>query len=571
MTAKQMRAVGYCRTSGEGQRDNTSIGSQKEAIGAFCQRNDWALGGHYIDECRSGAKVAGRDEFQRLMRDAALEKFDIVVVYQLSRWGRDGADIIDSCRTLKRDFAVDVVETSGAFDTRKPMNALMNFVGAGVAEHERLSILQRTSGGRMARAKAGLPWSGNFPVGRAYDPTSGKWCITDRGRDIAAVLQRYADGESLTKVAAEHGIKNGKGRFSKWVAGSQLAGTYQAHFQSRGIALDERILMPAIPEVVSPALLERVKARMAHNRRWNRTDAIQYRLVGFLFCKVCGRALGGRTDKDGRGGPHTYYKHHGPGRCGFAAVRGEQLEEAVLDALYTFFRDEPRFDRALQAAMPSAEQRDDLEKQRQAAAKRVAEVEGKIRRLVNAVAAGADVGLLLGRQEALKAELASAQERVAELDNLRAETPSAYESEQAARLLRLDLEQRFRGEDWRALDCAGVKNFLHHLFGANPRKAGTGIFVTRTAKAIEVELRGAIELGFLGKGHLPPGALESEEMATLKKTSREWQSSKGKCEKLGALIETIEAGKAAVVETAKALDAAKVELATAEADLLWTT
>ena len=38
---KPLRAVGYCRTSGEGQRDNTSIPRQRDAILAFCKLNDW--------------------------------------------------------------------------------------------------------------------------------------------------------------------------------------------------------------------------------------------------------------------------------------------------------------------------------------------------------------------------------------------------------------------------------------------------------------------------------------------------------------------------------------------------
>ena len=106
-----LRAVGYCRTSGEGQRDNTSIPSQKEAIEKWCEREGYQFIAHYVDEAKSGAKVAGRDEFQRLMKDAVAGSFDIAVVYQISRWGRDGTDIMDSARTLQRDFGIDVVDT----------------------------------------------------------------------------------------------------------------------------------------------------------------------------------------------------------------------------------------------------------------------------------------------------------------------------------------------------------------------------------------------------------------------------------------------------------------------------
>ena len=349
------RAVGYCRTSGEGQRDNTSIPSQKQAIEAFCKRGGLQFVGHYVDECRSGAKVAGRDDFQRLMRDAANSRFDVAVVYQVSRWGRDGADIIESARTLKRDFAIDVVETAGPFDTRSRTNALMNFVGAGVAEHERLTILQRTLGGRIAKAKAGLPWCGNLPVGRAYDEATGKWYVTDQGREIASMLKRYAEGESVTILGNEYARKHGrkfkknyfKTWFSKWVHESRLAGPYTVHFKSPDIDLDETVAVPGIPEVVSQSLLAKIKARLRHRKRFHRTDAKQYPLSGFIYCAECGNSLTGQTTTPKMG--NLVYYRHDRDECPapWMSVRGERLTEVVLDYLFTFFLDQPAFNKAV--------------------------------------------------------------------------------------------------------------------------------------------------------------------------------------------------------------------------------
>src|ERR1051326_7612368 len=64
----RLRAVGYCRTSGEGQRDNTSIPNQQEAIENFIEGEGWRILRHYIDESKTGSKIAGRDDFQRMMR-----------------------------------------------------------------------------------------------------------------------------------------------------------------------------------------------------------------------------------------------------------------------------------------------------------------------------------------------------------------------------------------------------------------------------------------------------------------------------------------------------------------------
>ena len=176
---KPLRVVGYCRTSGEGQRDNTSIPNQKDRIKTFCDQNGWNLCHHYVDESKSGSKIAGRDDFQQMMRDAANGKFDQVVVFDITRFARNGFDIIGSSHTLKQDFGIDLLDTKHQFDIWNSRNVLLNFVHAGVSEHERLSIMDRTINGRIRTAKTGRPWSPQLPVGRGYDKKKERWYVTD--------------------------------------------------------------------------------------------------------------------------------------------------------------------------------------------------------------------------------------------------------------------------------------------------------------------------------------------------------------------------------------------------------
>src|SRR5262245_27550814 len=137
-SGRVLRAVGYCRTSGEGQRDNTSIPIQREAIEKFCRGNGWTFIRHYVDECKSGAKVDGRDEFKRMLADAAEGAFDVVVPYREARLSRDGVDMVTTAKFLKATYGINVVDAAGQFDNRDHRNTLRNFVHAGVSEHERL-------------------------------------------------------------------------------------------------------------------------------------------------------------------------------------------------------------------------------------------------------------------------------------------------------------------------------------------------------------------------------------------------------------------------------------------------
>jgi site-specific DNA recombinase len=246
--SRKLRAASYCRTSSEGQRDNTSInGIQKPRCEAVAQQNGWEFVRHYVDECKSGSKIAGRDDFQQAMRDAANGLFDILIPFDIDRFARDGLDILNSARTLRRDFQVDVVDTSGRYDTRDPKNVLMQYVSAGMAEQERLKILDRTMSGRMANARLGKPWCSNLPKGRQYDNKAG-WSVSEFGGKLKQLLTRYVKGESLTHLCREFGISNRR-RISDWVNHGQLAGEYQASFHSPEIGIhNAKISLPAIPE-----------------------------------------------------------------------------------------------------------------------------------------------------------------------------------------------------------------------------------------------------------------------------------------------------------------------------------
>ena len=498
-----LRAVGYCRTSGEGQRDNTSIPSQKEAIEKWCEREGYQFIAHYVDEAKSGAKVAGRDEFQRLMKDAVAGGFDIAVVYQISRWGRDGTDIMDSARTLQRDFGIDVVDTAGQFDTRDRTNRIGRFIFAGLSEQERVHILQRTLSGRIARAKAGLPWCGAAPTGRAYDQEAQKWVVTDKGREIARLLKKYAEGASVAALGREFEKFLGKKftknyfktLFSKWVREAQLTGPYTVHFTSDEIGLKETVLVPGIPEVVSPELMAKVKARLAHNRTFNRDDAKQYLLSGFIYCAECGRALTGQTTTP-KMNSLQYYRHDVPDcPAPWMSVRGEKLTEVILDYLYRFFLDEPAFNAAVQKALPTNEQREELVRQRQELGRQMARTQKKLDRLVKAVADGASSQILIREQDSIIAEMNQQRDEAGRLDRQIASLPSPEEIARAATLVRLELVRQHKGKNWRKLSPDSIKRFLHHLFGDTPKLTGTGIFVTKDESGnITARFKGLVEI-----------------------------------------------------------------------------
>jgi site-specific DNA recombinase len=482
----QTRAVGYCRTSGEGQRDNTSIPRQREAIAEFCKRMGWELVHVYVDECKTGSKIEGRDDFKRLLKDAANGRFDLVVVYDITRFARDGFDIIDNARFLKANHSIHVVDTKLQFDNRSHRNSLQNFLHAGVSEHERLSIMERTIGGRIAKAQQGLPW-GSLPLGREY--TGGKWVVNDKGQAVAEIMRRFLKGELLAALCREYGVSS-PNRVYKWVNDQQIAGVYVARIKCDELGYDVAIPMPMIPALVSDATLKRVKQRLAHNRRHNQRGERRHLLSGFVRCNTCNRVLEAQAQQ----GRWVYYRHAAGERCSFKSIRADVAEAAVLDYLFRFVVDEPALIESAKRAMPSSEDRQALERELADSERRLTHVEKQIANLVNAIANGADVALLLTKQLELKAERETLSQRTAELADELTDMPDETLVQRQASVMRIRLLEQLKQRDWRELDYDEVRRFLRFLFGDDTRSTGQGVFVDRVDGDWVYTFRGAVEI-----------------------------------------------------------------------------
>jgi site-specific DNA recombinase len=495
IASKSLRAVGYARTSGEGQRDNTSIPRQKAAIEDFCSKNECTFMRHYVDESLSGSTTEGREDFQRMLRDAATEQFDLIVCFDVTRFARDGCDIISNTKFLKTNYGIHVVDSKGGFDTRKPRNTLLNFVHAGLAEDEKQRIMERTIGGRIANARNGLRWSGCLPAGRGYkaiSKTSGEWFITDEGKKLPALLKRYVNGEPLVALAKEYGFRSER-IITRWVREGCLSGIYKAKFDSPEIDINNlEVTVPGVPEVISPELEKRVRNRMEHNRVCNKAGLGKYLLTGFVFCPHCGGSLKSQSENK-RYVYYRHYKYKGDIRnCPYHGIRGDLLESGVLDYLYGFFLDEPAYTAAIKAALPTNNDREALEKDIKQAERALGKANYGISNLAKAIAAGGS--LLLDKHNELKAEKQSLETRLNELRQTFASMPNPEHIQQEAMSLRLALMEQHTNKDWRKLSYDDIRRFLHFLFGDNPKRNGYGIFVDSTGKnKWRVGFKGCIE------------------------------------------------------------------------------
>jgi site-specific DNA recombinase len=390
----KLRAVGYCRTSGENQRDNTSIPNQKDEITRYLKASGWSFTRFYVDECKSGAKIAGRDAYQQMMRDAANGLFDIIVVFDMTRFGRDGLNILTSAQTLKGDFGVDVVDCKGGFDTRGSDRVLTNFVHAGMAQQERIRILERTKRGRIRKAREQhSPLGSKRPFGRIWrwhdvKKTSGEWSIDeDKQRMVQECARRYLAGEWLDKLGPEFGTSHG---YLHTILTKSCGPIWIQRVRCAELGIDETIETP-IPPLLDDKTIEAVKARAQANKTYHRGQLKNpYLLAHFVFCSHCGYSMFGQTNNI-NGNRHYRHAHSRRDRVcerPKASVNAERLERIIMLYLFDLFGNASKVQRAIQEALPDQNKTRELEERLVRIKAELAELGKKRGRLIDAIAEG---------------------------------------------------------------------------------------------------------------------------------------------------------------------------------------
>ena len=109
------------------QVDGYSLDAQRDKLRKYAEYEDMAVVGEYSDEGFSGKNIQGRLEFQRMLNDIQEGKdgVDYVLVFKLSRFGRNAADVLNSLQ-LMQDFGVNLICVEDGIDSSKDSGKLMS-------------------------------------------------------------------------------------------------------------------------------------------------------------------------------------------------------------------------------------------------------------------------------------------------------------------------------------------------------------------------------------------------------------------------------------------------------------
>lgn len=153
---KAIRVAIYVRVSTLDQaREGYSLAAQERVLREWCATNGYVIVDIYADEGISGKDIEHRPDMRRLLEDAQLGNFDLVLIWALSRLTRSVADLYDTWELLS-SCGVDVKSYTEPFDTSTPIGrAMMGLLGVFAqmereltAERVRVAIEERATQGK---------------------------------------------------------------------------------------------------------------------------------------------------------------------------------------------------------------------------------------------------------------------------------------------------------------------------------------------------------------------------------------------------------------------------------------
>ena len=370
---KNKKCVIYIRVSSERQVQGYSLEGQKRYLKEWAEFEGMTVLNIYVEPGRSGKSISGREVFQHMLDDIATKSVDadFVVVFKLSRFGRNAKDILNSLTFIQR-YGVNLICKEDGLDSSTSMGKMMITILGAVAEMERENILTQTYLGRTEKAKQG-GWNGGFaPYG--YELVDGK---LERKEDEAAIVELVFDkfvneGMGYSTIAGylnKQGIpklpsKNSHGTaFVDWNTGQikrmldnpvytgrvafgrtrlqKIDGTENEY---RRVRADDFILSDEIVHepIVSEELFEQARVK----RKVTSTTGCplvgrnsKHLLSGILKCPMCGSAMYSDTvmwtNKNGKRMVRRKYQcgHYAKaknGQCKKNAILADWIETEVI-------------------------------------------------------------------------------------------------------------------------------------------------------------------------------------------------------------------------------------------------
>lgn len=331
-------AVIYARYSSHKQNDK-SIEDQIAENLHFAKANNIQVVGIYFDRAKTGRNSKARSDFQRMLADADSELFDLAIVWDVARFGRNREEIVLNKRKLRLAGigfeAITQPTIPGAG------GVLMQGMNEVLAEYYSVNLAEGVRRGMTANAKQCKVNGGPRPFGLTAGPDKTYIHDPETAPIVQELFVLYDQGwtfADLNKMLNERGIKtNQKHPFTKSVLRKVLSNRKYIGEYKHG----DVIVPGGIPALIDNELFERVQVRLELTQKNIATHQKRnkYMLAGKIFCAHCGgmyKATGGTSST---GKSYYYYRceNHTSKTmpCDGRSFRQDELDDLVIDKTLT--------------------------------------------------------------------------------------------------------------------------------------------------------------------------------------------------------------------------------------------
>ena len=362
-----LRVTFYARVSSESDEQLNSLGNQIGYYEDFIKKNPaWTFVPGYIDEGISGASTRHREDFNRMVEDAAAGKFDFVITKEISRFARNTLDSIQFTRQLLSS-GVGVFFQNDNINTLDEDAELRLSIMSSIAQDELRKLSSRVKFGHQQAIKQSVVLGNSRIFG--YTKDDGRLVIDEtQAPMVRELFTLYATGaysmKQIENLFWEKGYRNLNGKKIAHTTMSNMISNpkYKGYYVGNKVKVvdmftkKQKFLPPEewvmfkdetgqiVPAIVSEELWEKSNAVLLRRSEdvKNRQGICNHAnlLTGKLFCTHCGTAYYRRESKDKLGNQNSKWVCSNKIKSGADACDSFPIyEKELVPLLFEVFRD----------------------------------------------------------------------------------------------------------------------------------------------------------------------------------------------------------------------------------------
>ncbi len=362
-----LRVTYYARVSSESDEQLNSLGNQITYYEDLIKRNaTWTFVPGYIDEGLSGISTKKRENFNRMVDDAAEDKFDLIITKEISRFARNTLDSIQFTRQLLA-CGVGVFFQNDNINTFDEDSELRLSIMSSIAQDELRKLSSRVKFGHQQAIKQNVVLGNSRIFGYVKD--GGRLVIDEeQAVMVRELFELYAsDQYSMKQIETLFWNKGYRNLSGKKIAHSTMANMisnpkYKGYYVGNKVKVvdmftkkqkflppEEWVMFKDETGEIVPAIVSEELWEAANTVLRRRSEDVKSRqgicnhanlFTGKLLCTHCGTPYYRKESKDKAGNRNSKWVcsgkiNNGKDSCDSIPI----YESELIPVIFEVFRD----------------------------------------------------------------------------------------------------------------------------------------------------------------------------------------------------------------------------------------